>query len=69
MLLPEFYVEIPEERKNEAKETAVVLGKKIYENLNFVEGCSTISYDLAELLLNQTWRPGLGVLGAMGFQK
>lgn len=69
IILSDLHVDIPDERKQQAKITAKVLGKHIYDEYPFANGTQPISTDLAELLLNRTWRPALSVIGADGLPK
>ena len=59
-------VQIPEHRQAEARATAEVLGKVVYEEFPFVEGMVPASSDLVELILNRTWRPTLSITGQRG---
>ncbi len=67
ILLEDLFVEIPSERIQQAKLTADVLGEHIYDDYPFVDGVKPVTTDLAELLLNRTWRPALSVIGSNGF--
>jgi acetylornithine deacetylase/succinyl-diaminopimelate desuccinylase-like protein len=62
----ELYVEIPEQRVAQAKLSAEVLGADIYDKFPWVEGMQPVTHDLAELVLNRTWRPQLAVTGVGG---
>eukprot|EP01127_Copromyxa_protea_P005465 TRINITY_DN15394_c0_g1_i1.p1 TRINITY_DN15394_c0_g1~~TRINITY_DN15394_c0_g1_i1.p1 ORF type:complete len:478 (+),score=151.72 TRINITY_DN15394_c0_g1_i1:196-1434(+) len=62
----EFSVEIPEDRLEQAKKAAQVLGNGIYTEFSFVEGSKPVEEDVLELLLNKTWRPALSVTGVNG---
>jgi acetylornithine deacetylase/succinyl-diaminopimelate desuccinylase-like protein len=62
----ELYAEIPAQRVEQAKAAAGVLGKEIYAKFPFVEGMHPVTEDLAELVLNRTWRPQLAVTGVDG---
>ncbi|HEY0882961.1 MAG TPA: M20 family metallopeptidase [Archangium sp.] len=64
--LEQLHVEIPPERLEQAKKAASVLGKAVYDKFPFVEGMSPAQADLAELVLNRTWRPALSVTGVDG---
>jgi len=66
ILSKDFYVDIPEKRLQQTKELAKILGDKIYKELPFVAGAMPVTTDATELLLNKTWRPALGVIGAEG---
>ena len=69
ILLRDLHVEIPEERIQQAKITADVLGEHLYDDYPFAEGVQPVSKALSELLLNRTWRPALSLIGAEGLPK
>ncbi len=60
-------VEIPAERLQQARRAAEVLGDDVYDKFPFLPGMVPMSKDLAELVLNRTWRPMLSITGADGF--
>jgi acetylornithine deacetylase/succinyl-diaminopimelate desuccinylase-like protein len=62
----ELHVDIPAERVEQAKLTASVLGKAIFDKFPWVEGMHPVTDDLSELVLNRTWRPQLAVTGIGG---
>jgi len=62
----ELYVEIPPQRIEQAKVSARVLGDDIYSKFPWVDGMRPVSDDLAELVLNRTWRPQLAITGIGG---
>jgi acetylornithine deacetylase/succinyl-diaminopimelate desuccinylase-like protein len=62
----ELFVEIPQQRIEQAKVTAKVLGDAIYSKFPLVSGMRPIATDVAELVLNRTWRPSLSVTGVGG---
>ncbi|MFA6231340.1 MAG: M20 family metallopeptidase [Rhodanobacter sp.] len=62
----ELYVEIPAERVEQARLSAEVLGEEIYNKFPWVDGMQPVTHDLAELVLNRTWRPQLAVTGIGG---
>jgi acetylornithine deacetylase/succinyl-diaminopimelate desuccinylase-like protein len=66
ILPPELHANIPPQRVNQAQEAARVLGKSVYTKFPFVAGAAPLSEDLAELVLNRTWRPQLSVIGIDG---
>ena len=66
ILLDDLWVEIPEERLEQARAAAAVLGDSVHGKLPFVPGMRPIDDDPFELLLNGTWRPSLAVTGADG---
>jgi acetylornithine deacetylase/succinyl-diaminopimelate desuccinylase-like protein len=62
----ELYVEIPPQRIEQARLSAEVLGEEIFNKFPWVEGMQPVTHDLAELVLNRTWRPQLAVTGIGG---
>jgi acetylornithine deacetylase/succinyl-diaminopimelate desuccinylase-like protein len=61
-----FHAQIPVERSEQAKRAAEVLGEEIWRKFPFVESMQPMTADLADLVLNRTWRPMLAVTGAGG---
>lgn len=61
-----FNVEIPAERQKQAKVAAQALGDQVYAKFPFVGHMKPNGTDLAELVLNRTWRPALSVTGFAG---
>ena len=66
ILLDALHVEIPAERREQAREAARVLGSAVYDKFPFLPGMTPMHEDLAELVLNRTWRPALSITGADG---
>ncbi len=62
----EFYAQIPPERIAQAREAAAVLGVGVFTEYPFAPGVAPTGDDLAELVLNRTWRPQLAVTGIAG---
>jgi acetylornithine deacetylase/succinyl-diaminopimelate desuccinylase-like protein len=60
------YVDIPAERVAQAREVAAVLGPEVYTKFPWAGGTRPMADDLAEMVLNRTWRPTLSVTGAEG---
>ncbi|HEU0258559.1 MAG TPA: M20/M25/M40 family metallo-hydrolase [Burkholderiales bacterium] len=61
-----FHAQIPPERAAQAKKAAQVLGEEIWRKFPFVPNMQPMQADLADLVLNRTWRPFLAVTGADG---
>jgi acetylornithine deacetylase/succinyl-diaminopimelate desuccinylase-like protein len=61
-----FHAPIPPERNQQAKKAAAVLGEEIWRKFPFAGGMQPMAADLADLVLNRTWRPMLSVTGAEG---
>lgn len=64
--LKELNVNIPKERLSEIQEMADLLGDAVYKSYPFLPGVMPLTGNIAELLLNRTWRPKLSVLGMNG---
>lgn len=62
----EFQATIPEDRRAQAKVAAAALGDEVFSKFPFVDGMTPATDDLAELILNRTWRPALSVTGFEG---
>ncbi len=60
------HVDIPAERRRQARKAAEVLGDTVYDKFPFLAGMQPMHEDLAELVLNRTWRPALSVTGVDG---
>ncbi len=66
ILLPELYVEIPEERVRQASQAAAVLGGNMVDDFPLLDGVHVLADDPVELMLNSSWRPALAVTGQDG---
>lgn len=66
ILQSEFYAAIPPQRAEQAKRAAQVMGSHVYDSFPFARGVEPVTHDLAELILNRTWRPQLAVIGMDG---
>lgn len=67
MLLPELFVEVPQERQTQAKQAAQILGDDVWKQLPFSGDTKPMMGDGAELILQKTWRPQLSVTGMAGY--
>lgn len=66
MRLEGLYAEIPNERVEQAKKAAEVLGDEVFAKFPFADGVTPMHTDRAELVLNRTWRPALSITGVGG---
>ena len=75
ILVEGLHAEIPAERLQQARRAAEVLDTAIYDKFPLVPGLQPmfpkdaqgqVSHDVAELVLNRTWRPALSVTGVDG---
>ena len=66
ILIDDFYVDIPNNRIQQAKHAANVLDKNVYERFPMKEKIKPVTNNLVELILNRSWRPALSYLGADG---
>lgn len=62
----ELYVDIPEEITGQSQSCATALGSDILDEFPFVGNTQPVTTDLAECLLNRTWRPTLSITGVDG---
>ncbi|MDR2011477.1 MAG: M20 family metallopeptidase [Rhodanobacter sp.] len=62
----ELYADIPALRVQQAKRTAEILGDGVYAKFPMVTGMRPMNEDLAELVLDRTWRPALSITGIGG---
>jgi len=67
ILLPEFTVDIPANRLDEAQRAVAAAPGAVRAAFPLADGVRPMSDDEVELLLNVTWRPTLSVIGASGF--
>ena len=66
-ILPEaLHVEVPAERHAQAAAAAQVLGPAVAAGFPFAGSTRPVVDDVAEQLLNRTWRPQLEIIGAAG---
>ena len=66
ILIDELSVEIPEQRLQQARRAAEVLGNDVFDKFPFLPGMAPMAGDLTEMILNRTWRPMLSITGADG---
>ncbi len=64
--VPELNAPIPEPRRQQARAAATVLGNELLNSFSVVPGLRAVAADPVELLLNNTWRPTLCVVGQDG---
>ncbi len=64
--LDDLYVQLPPQRLAQAKDAAAVLGDAVYSKFPFAGTTKPVTEDLAELVLNRTWRPQLATVGLDG---
>jgi len=62
----EFYVAIPDERRQQAVKVADVLGNEVFSKFPWKSGMQPVAADPTELILNRTWRPALAITGQDG---
>ena len=65
-LIDALWTQVPQDRLQQARAAAKVLGEGVYTKLPFAGGTRPMSDDPYELLLNSNWRPTLSVTGAEG---
>ncbi len=65
LVMPDFHVEIPAQRMEQARKAARILGD-VADKFPFVPGVRPVLDDPVELVLNRTWRPALSITGVEG---
>lgn len=66
-VLPDYlHAEIPQQRIQQTRQMAEVLGDSVYTSYPFVEGTQPMAENNVERVLNRTWRPALSVTGVEG---
>ncbi|TAH39980.1 MAG: M20/M25/M40 family metallo-hydrolase [Gammaproteobacteria bacterium] len=60
------HMEIPAQRREQARRSAEVLGDAIYSKFPLHQCMQPVGTDLGELVLNRTWRPALSITGVGG---
>lgn len=58
------HTDIPAERREQAQAAAAVLGDSVYRRFPFIPSARPGHSDIAELILDRTWRPALEITGA-----
>ena len=66
ILLEDLYVDIPEQRKQQAELAAATLEESVYRKYPWYSTGTVPSESNYELLLNNTWRPNVTITGADG---
>jgi acetylornithine deacetylase/succinyl-diaminopimelate desuccinylase-like protein len=66
LLLPELYVDLPDDRVHEIEATAGELGDDLSERFPFVDGAGPVSADPVTQLRAKTWEPTMEVIGIDG---
>src|SRR5574343_140816 len=62
----ELHVDIPEQRVDQARRAAEVLGEDVFDKFPFLPGMRPMAEDLGELILKRTWRRALSGTGVDG---
>ena len=66
ILVDDLYVDIPAQRREQAKLAAEVLGDSVYRKFPWADDSGVPAESVYELILNNNWRPNLTVTGADG---
>src|SRR6185312_8178919 len=67
MTLDEFFVQIPPDRAEQARQAAAILGDEVFTKLPLAGHTKPMVGDVTEMILNRTWRPALAVTGIDGY--
>jgi acetylornithine deacetylase/succinyl-diaminopimelate desuccinylase-like protein len=63
----EFFVEVPADRLQQAKDAAAILGDDIFARQPFAGRTKPMGSSREELILNRTWKPQLAVIAMEGY--
>jgi acetylornithine deacetylase/succinyl-diaminopimelate desuccinylase-like protein len=66
VLVSSAQVAIPDHRRSQAAAMAGALGRDAIDRFPFVDGAGPVTADVAEAILDRTWRPALSIVGADG---
>ena len=66
VLTEALHAQIPDQRREQARRAAEVLGDQVFAKFPFAGDTRPMSDDLAELVLNRTWRPTVSLIGVDG---
>jgi acetylornithine deacetylase/succinyl-diaminopimelate desuccinylase-like protein len=64
VLPPEFHAPIPQERAEQARHAAEILGEIVIRKFPFAGSTQPMVADPVEAVLSRTWRPALSIIGA-----
>ncbi len=62
----EFHVEIPQSRVEQAEQAAKNIGEDLFNRFPFTASTQAMDDNVAELILNRSWRPALSYIGIDG---
>ncbi|MCH7612520.1 MAG: M20/M25/M40 family metallo-hydrolase [Candidatus Marinimicrobia bacterium] len=66
IVVEDLHIDIPNCRMEEVETMVDVLGDEVFNTLPWVDGAGPMTDDKVEMVLNNTWRPMLSVVGADG---
>ena len=66
VLVPEMHAAIPQAAQQAARAIAQEFDVEVYQGLPVVDGLNLMGEDVADRILNQTWRPTMSVIGMAG---
>ncbi len=66
IIIEDLKVDIPDKRIKEVQAMVNVLGDEVFSTLPWTENAGPITNDKVDMVLNNTWRPMLAVVGADG---
>ncbi|MGA7710766.1 MAG: M20 family metallopeptidase [Rhizomicrobium sp.] len=65
--LSEFFVTVPDDRLEQARAAAAILGDEVFTKLPFAGHTKPMAATPVEMVLNRTWKPQLAVIGMDGY--
>ncbi len=66
VVVPSLWVDIPDERRAQARHAAEVLGDSVWTKFGLLDGAHPMGDDNVDRILNRTWRPTVSYTGAAG---
>jgi len=66
LLLDEFYMPVPANRKKQIQDTAKIIEKNLIAALPLFKGAAAVSDNPLALITNSTWKPAISYIGADG---
>jgi len=65
--LSEFFVSVPDDRLEQARAAASILGDEVFTKMPFAGHTKPMAATRVEMVLNRTWKPQLAVIGMDGY--
>jgi acetylornithine deacetylase/succinyl-diaminopimelate desuccinylase-like protein len=67
MKLPELFVDVPQDRRTQARAAAEILGDEVFSELPFAGATRPMAADNTDCILQKTWAPQLAITAMEGY--